>query len=163
MINWTDPQIWILVSFAIFIIGIGIPAARKGKYQLDQRSHMIARQVREVADLYEETLHLLKKQKQEFASINDLVGRIKMETEQEIEEIEKIKKKQLVTIKKIHDSRLDKQIKLVKEQYINDVVDQALIDVIKVVNHYIKHSLSAKQLQEFNDDAINLVHFASNK
>lgn len=162
-INWTDPQIWILVSFIIFVFGVGAPAIRKAKHQLDQRSHMISRQVREVADLYEETLLILKKQKQEYAAIKDLVERIKIETEQEIEALEKTKKSQLNTIKNTHNSRLEKQVKLVKEQYINEVVEHALTDVIKIVNYYIKHHLSEKNIQEFNNNVIDSMHFVSNK
>jgi len=162
-INWTDPQIWVLVSFVIFILGAGVPVIRKAKHQLDERSHMISRQVREVADLYEETLQILENQEAEFASVKGLIDRIKLETEQAILSIEEAKKSQVTAIENLHNSRLEKQIKLVKEQYIKEVVDQSLEDVMKTVNYYIKHNLSTKKLQEFNDNAINSMNFVSNK
>jgi F0F1-type ATP synthase membrane subunit b/b' len=160
-INWLDPQIWILASFLLFVLGVGMPIIRKVKSQLDNRSHIISRQVREVADLYQETLVLLEKQKQEFKNMYKIINAIKIETEQEVMEITKHKDQELSKIKSLHNDRIEKQIRLIKEQYIKDVLADSLNDIMGIVQYYVENNLSTEDIHAYNGNKINALSFVA--
>lgn len=163
MMNLQDPQIWILASFLLFIAITVIPVMRKAKKQLDDRSHRIARQLREVADLFEETKAIYKLQEKEFNNTGTLIRKIRLETEQEIKALEQDNKIELKKIQARHNDRFLKQIKLVKDQYINDTKEIVLTDVMRISQNYIDNYLTAEDMNLYNENSINAMSFHEGK
>ena len=163
MINLNDPQLWILVSFSLFVAVAVIPAVRKAKIQLDDRSHRISRQLREVADLYEETREILKQQEQEVNNISVLINKIKLEAEQEISALEKDKQIELKKIQEQYNDRLLKQVKLIKDQYLNDMKQTVLKDVLKVSQNYINNFLTEQDQTSYSNNIIKNMSFQEDK
>ncbi|MEI8320683.1 MAG: hypothetical protein WCG05_01565 [Alphaproteobacteria bacterium] len=144
-----DASFWVLISFLLFFAVVGRRFFKKIIVQLDDRAHRISQQLREAADLHEETEHsclkarsALKKQKtvheRHLKDTQKKISAIQKETLKKMEELEKELLQTIETKKKyllgIREQELEKKF---------------LKNMLKKVESSLKNKLTAKDKKQY--------------
>jgi F-type H+-transporting ATPase subunit b len=141
-----DPQLWILVSFLLFVAICGRRFYRIVSLQLDDRSLTIARQIKEVAELYAEAQRILSNEKTKFYKTREFLTDLEKQTQEEAKKILQETQEKITLLKKTQTQELENRFQVLQKKMHLDIQDSLLQKSCALVRNSVsKKSTKAQQ------------------
>jgi F-type H+-transporting ATPase subunit b len=144
-----DPQLWILVSFLLFVIVCGRRFYRILALQLDDRSLTIARQIKEVAQLHEEAQRILSNEKTKFHKTRESLVGLEKQTQEEAKKILEDTQKKILLLTKTQTQELEKRLETLRQKMHQEIQKSLLQKACALVRDSISKKLTKTQQDHF--------------
>lgn len=140
-----DPQLWILVSFLLFVAVCGRRFYRIVALQLDDRALTIARQIREVAELHEEAQRILSNEKTKFHKTHESLLELEKKTQQEAKKILEDTQEKILFLTKTQTHELENRLESLREKMHLEIRHSLLQKACALVQNSISKKLTKAQ------------------
>ncbi len=149
-----DPQLWILVSFLLFVALSGRRFYRIVTLQLDERAHTIARQIREVASLHEEVQRILSKEKDQAHKARAHTIALEAQTKEETKRIIEDSKSRLQSLQKSQARELEDRLQALRKKMHLEAQDDLLQRACALTRVFMMKKITKTQQESFLKEQI---------
>lgn len=144
-----DPQLWILVSFLLFVAVSGRRFYRIVALQLDDRSLTIARQIKEVAELHEEAQKILWNEKTKFHKTRESMTGLEKQTQEEAKKILEDTQGKIILLKENQTQELENRFQTLQQKMYLEVQESLLQKACALVHNSVSKKLTKAQQEHF--------------
>lgn len=142
---FNDPQLWILVSFLLFVAVSGRRFYRIVALQLDDRSHTIARQIREVAELHEEALRILSTEKTKSHKTRESLITLEKQTQEEARKILEETQEKILLLTTAQTQEVEKRLETLRQKMHIEIQHSLLQKACALVRDSVSKKLTKAQ------------------
>ena len=155
LINLSDPQIWVAVSFLLFFIIFGSLLWKKFSNFLDNRINDISEEILVASNLHQEAKNLLSEEKKRLQGLDNEINIIIEEGKLKAQNLyneskEKINKE----IMKLEKSAKEK-IKYLENEAVIEIQNKISKHSIKMTEKFLEETLSKEDHSEMISNSIN--------
>ncbi len=140
-----DPQLWILVSFVLFVAVCGKRFYRIVALQLDERSSTISRQIKEVAELHEEAQKILSNEKTKLHKTRESLMNLEKQTQEESKKILEDTQKKIILLKKNQTQELENRFHALQQKMYLEIQESLLQKACSLVQTSVSKRLTKAQ------------------
>ncbi|MFV0431505.1 MAG: hypothetical protein ACK5MJ_04925 [Alphaproteobacteria bacterium] len=152
---WENPNIWMLISFILFVLLVTKPAFKAIGAMLDKRSEEIEARLEEARKLKEEAIHMRAEAERIQHEAIEEAGRIVEYAKKDAEDIQQKGKESLSrTIEKKKDI-VNQRILVAQSQALNDIKAQTADIAYKATHKLIDQDYTPADDDNLIDDTIN--------
>ena len=157
-INFQDPQIWVTIAFAIFFIVFGRIIWKNLSKFLNDRIHLIDKEIKEAQSLHSEALDFLSEEKKKAQDLENRVKHILKEGKLKIDELIK-KNKEKIDIETLNiEKSYTEKIRLLEQEVIQELKSKIVDEAIENSVNQLKKNLDNKGQNEILESSLRKIN-----
>ena len=144
IINLSDPQVWVAVSFLLFFIFFGSFIWKKFSFFLDNKINDISEEILTASKLHQEAKNLLSEEMKKFQGLDSEISNILEEGKMKAQNLyNESKEKAYKDIEKLEKSSLEK-IVFLENQAIKEIQNEISQNAIKLTESFLEKNLNSE-------------------
>ena len=154
IINLSDPQVWVAVSFLLFFIFFGSFIWKKFSFFLDNKINDISEEILTASKLHQEAKNLLSEEMKKFQGLDSEINNILKEGKLKAQNLyNESKEKANKEIEKLEKSSLEK-ITFLENQAMKEIQNEISQNAIKLTESFLEKNLNN---EDHSDIIINSI------
>ena len=164
LLNFSDPQIWVAISFILFFLFFGNFIWKKFSAFLDSKINAISEEINLANQLHQEAKDLLSEETKKFQGLDNEINKITEEGKAKAQNLYNESKDRINNeIEKLEKSSLEK-IKYLEHQAIDQIQEKISKEAMEITKKFLLESLNNEnQLKLLNNSIQEVEHTLSNK
>ena len=155
MINFSDPQIWVAISFILFFVLFGNIVWKNFSKFLDNKIENISNEIKSANNLHKEAKDLLSEETKKFQSIDNEIKIILEEGKLQSQNLFNANKSKInAEIEKLEKSSIEK-LNYLEQQAIEDMKKKIISKAIKLTESFLIKNLNDNNHLQFMHNSIN--------